>query len=144
MNRKTEVKILKLIVEVRRMKIAIVDDVAKDLSIEIDYLTTYISKNFPTLSTDLAPFQDPEKFLENFESNRFDLVILDIIMESMNGIQLAQKIREIDRDCSIIFVTSSEDFLIDGYSVFASGYLLKPIEPHILLDKVEEVFKKKG
>ena len=112
------------------MRIAIVDDAAEDLSQGIDFLKTYISKNYPDLEIKLEPFEDPEKFLDEFERGKFDLILLDIIMETMNGIQAAQRIREIDRDCSIIFVTSSEDFLIDGYSVFAIGYFLKPIQDH--------------
>ena len=48
-------------------------------------------------------------------------------MHELNGIQLAKIIRSKDKDCNIIFITSSEEFLIDGYSVFAVGYFLKPI-----------------
>lgn len=120
------------------MKIAIVDDSVKDLSAEIDYLTGYISSNKLNLSINLKinGFQHAADFLKIFEPGEFDLIILDIIMDGINGIQLAKIIREKDRNCNIIFITSSKDFLIEGYSVFAVGYFIKPLSEH------EEEFKK--
>ena len=120
------------------MKIAIVDDSAQDLSAEIDYLTAYISNYHHGLSDNLKinGFQCAADFLKSFEPGKFDLIALDIIMNDINGIQLAKIIRSKDRDCFIIFITSSTEFLIEGYSVFAIGYFIKPINEH------EREFKK--
>ena len=120
------------------MKIAVIDDSAQDLSAEIDYLTTYISNNYHGLSDNLKinGFQSAADFLNSFECNKFDLIILDIVMEEMNGIDVAKIIREQDKICNIIFVTSSEEFLSEGYSVFAVGYFIKPVNEH------ENEFKK--
>ena len=114
------------------MKIAIVDDSAKDLSAEIDYLTSYISKNKISLAMNLkiSGFQTSADFLKSFEPGKFDLIALDIVMNDMNGIQLAKKIRARDSDCDIIFITSSTEFSIEGYSVFAVGYFIKPLSDH--------------
>lgn len=75
------------------MKIAIVDDSAKDLSAETDYLTSYISKNKIGLAMNLkiSGFQTSADFLKSFEPGKFDLIALDIVMNDMNGIQLAKK-----------------------------------------------------
>lgn len=120
------------------MKIAVVDDSAKDLSSEIDCLTNYISKNKLGLSLNLKinGFQSAADFIKSFEPGKFDLIALDIIMNDINGIQLAKMIRAKDRDCHIIFITNSTEFLIEGYSVFAVGYFIKPVSEH------EEEFKK--
>ena len=114
------------------MKIAVVDDSAQDLSTEINYLTTYISNYHHGLSDDLKinGFQSAADFLKSFEPGKFDLIVLDIIMNDINGIQLAKMIRSKDRDCFIIFITNSTEFLIEGYSVFATGYFIKPINEH--------------
>jgi len=120
------------------MKIAVVDDSVEDLSAEIDYLTAYLSDRHKNLSVSvkISGFQNVADFLQSFEPGKFDIIFLDIIMKEINGIQLAQKIRSRDRDCYIIFITNSMEFLIDGYSVFAAGYFLKPIDEH------KEIFEK--
>lgn len=113
-----------------KMKIAVVDDSIEDLSAEIDYLTAYLSDRHKNLSVNLkiSGFQNVADFLQSFEPGKFDIIFLDILMKELNGIQLAQKIRSRDRDCYIIFITNSLEFLIEGYSVFAAGYFLKPID----------------
>ena len=64
----------------------------------------------------LALIDDDEKDLAA-ATEHFDLIILDIFMREMNGIQVAHAIRESDLECNIIFLTSSDAFMLDGYSV---------------------------
>ena len=120
------------------VKIAVVDDSEQDLSMEVDYFANYITNYHCKLAHDLKvnAFSNAADFLKTFEAGKYDLIALDIIMHELNGIQLAKIIRSKDKDCNIIFITSSEEFLIDGYSVFAVGYFLKPINEN------EETFKK--
>ncbi len=49
-------------------------------------------------------------------------------MEKLNGMDTARKIREVDNEMEIIFVTSLIDYVQEGYEVRAYRYLLKPIE----------------
>jgi DNA-binding LytR/AlgR family response regulator len=56
----------------------------------------------------------------------FDLLILDIVMPGMNGIELAAEIRNNNTNCKIIFLTSSSEFAVNSYKVNAFYYLLKP------------------
>lgn len=114
------------------MKLALIDDDEKDLAEATDYLTHYIEHNHIELSYNmkLTTYREPKKFIEEFYGGRFDLIVLDIYMKEMNGLNVAQLIRTKDRDCSIIFVTSSDEFMLDGYQVFASGYFLKPLSRH--------------
>lgn len=68
----------------------------------------------------------------------FDLLILDIIMPGMNGIELAIEIRISNSNCKIVFLTSSPEFAVNSYKVNALYYLLKPFsesELKSLLDK---------
>lgn len=58
----------------------------------------------------------------------FDVLLLDIHMKGINGMDAAKIIRQKSMDVNIIFITSLTDYVYDGYDVGASGYLLKPID----------------
>ena len=114
------------------MKLALIDDDENDLADATDYITGYILKNHGELSYNLktSSYLNPREFLSDLRTERFDLIVLDIFMKEMNGIQVAHAIRELDRECNIIFLTSSDAFMLDGYLVFASGYFIKPLDEH--------------
>lgn len=59
---------------------------------------------------------------------RFDLLCLDIFLGEKNGMELAQEVRKWDDQVSILFVTSSTEFLLEGYGVRPIQYLLKPVK----------------
>ena len=63
---------------------------------------------------------------------RYDLLLLDIVMSETNGMELARKIREHDSDATIIFITSNPEYSIQGYDVNALHYLLKPLDSSVL------------
>jgi len=77
---------------------------------------------------EISAFQSGEALLENLSSGSFDLYFLDIYMPGLSGLDVARKIREIDRDCKLIFITTSADHSMDGFGVQASGYVVKPID----------------
>ena len=58
----------------------------------------------------------------------FDLFLLDIQMQGLDGVTLARNIRAADEKCAIIFITGTAEFAADGYDVSALHYLLKPID----------------
>lgn len=123
------------------MNIAVVDDMADDLLAAKTFLTNYLEKNFAEVVTNVwvKTFSDPEDFLSDFKPEKFDLVILDIFMKPLNGIQVAQIVRNQDKDVSIIFLTTSDDFILEGYKVFAVGYFLKPLSEN--LDQFAKTFR---
>jgi len=86
------------------------------------------------IAYDITPFQSAEELLDVFNNNqiRFDLLILDIKMDGMDGMELARKIREADKNASIIFLTSHRDFALQGYDVNALHYLIKPVDAAVL------------
>ena len=67
----------------------------------------------------------------------YDLLILDILMEGMTGMELARALRRRDDPVSIIFLTSSEEYLLEGYGVQPIHYLLKPVTRAALSGAVE-------
>lgn len=71
-------------------------------------------------------FYNGEELLQNF-SGKYDIIFLDIKMPGINGVQVAERIREKDRKVIIIFLASLIQYALDGYKVNAANYILKPI-----------------
>lgn len=71
-------------------------------------------------------FSDGAHILRGYEPH-WDLILLDIQMEHVDGMQTARRIREVDSEVIIIFVTSSPQYAVSGYEVGALSYLLKPV-----------------
>lgn len=95
----------------------------------------------------LRIYKSGEELLNDYPKN-VDIFILDIQMEKINGMDVARKIREIDKNKpEIIFTTSLVEYIQEGYEVRAYRYLLKPIKyenlkKHIL-SCIDEVINKK-
>lgn len=69
------------------------------------------------------------RLLDDFQKGLFfDIIFLDIFMENSNGYDIATKLRETNKFSKIIFLTSTQDYVYDGYKVGASGYILKPYD----------------
>lgn len=111
------------------MNIAIIDD-AKNQRQEVkklvfDYFQD--SKLCSLANLSITEYGSGEDFLIDFCQGKFQLILLDIYMNDLNGIAVAAKLREADRRCGIILITSSFDHMLDGYDIKAAGYVLKPL-----------------
>lgn len=82
-------------------------------------------KDFPEVSS-LHVFQEGKEALVWVKANQVDVAFLDMEMQSMHGLELAKRIKDIDPNISIIFVTAFEQYALQAFSVDAIGYLLKP------------------
>jgi len=69
-----------------------------------------------------------ESFLFNYPDSSCDLLLLDIEMKQLNGMELAKKLRGDGDMLPIIFITGYSEYMNDGYDVEALHYLLKPVE----------------
>ncbi len=108
------------------MRIALVDDLPGDLEWLREYVCRWAEERGVPLAPPPALFQSGEAFLAGFSPGRYDLILLDIYMDRMTGMETAQKIREQDTACRLIFTTATPDFAVDSYEVSASFYLVKP------------------
>ena len=82
-------------------------------------------------------------FLKEIDvGNKYDIIFLDIEMDRMNGIELAKAIRKFDEEVIIIFQTKMGKYAIQGYSVNAFDYILKPIEFDNLKLKMHRIISK--
>ncbi len=111
--------------------------VCDDEPIEIEYLTSLtqewarIAKN----AVNVSGFESAEAFLFRYEEDKsFDILLLDIQMKAMDGIELAEKIREHNSSMQIVFITGFPDYISRGYDVSALHYLVKPVEKEKLFE----------
>lgn len=116
--------------------------VCEDEKAQREYLTKLLEQ-WQTLSCEKASvdtYTSAEQFLFETEGKEpYNLLLLDIQMGQMNGMELARKVREQDVKVSIVFLTGIKDYAIEGYEVGAVRYLLKPVketELFALLDKL--------
>lgn len=95
---------------------------------------------------DVVLANDGIEALENIRNYNFDLVITDLNMPRMNGIELIKEIRSgsVNSDIPIILLTTeSEDIDKDmGFKAGANSYMLKPFDPPVLLAEVEKYVQK--
>lgn len=73
-------------------------------------------------------FNSPKRALEHAEAHPVDVALVDIRMPGMNGLELAKRLKDIQPDMHVIFVTSYEEYAIDAFAIHATGYLLKPVK----------------
>lgn len=117
------------------LNIAIVDDNQDDRT----RLSTYVSEYLNSIGEKftLSLYERGLNFLDDFKK-LFNVVFLDIEMPVMNGLEVSKKLRELDANVSIIFVTNFGSLAINGYDVQALDFLVKPVKS---LD-VKECLKK--
>ena len=122
------------------MTIAICDDSAIDCILSKFLISEYFKKRKMTCS--IITYETGAKLLSDFENGTvFDIVFMDIYMEKENGIDTAQKLRKFDRDCLLVFTTTSTDHALEGFRVRALHYLVKPYsddELDMLLDEISQ------
>ena len=114
------------------MNIAVIEDNIADSDAICSYLKAYFKEN--SFVGTIKSFSSGEDLLDAFSPGCFDLLILDIYLPGMSGIDVARRIREIDRDCMLVFITISPDFAMDGFQVQAAGYVVKPITRQKMAD----------
>ena len=107
------------------MRAAIVDDRTDDRETLFRELDSVLRERGYTVDS-IDAFSSGEEFLDAYEKGRYDLIFFDIYMDGINGIQAASEVRRVDRNVKIIFVTTSNDFAAESYSLRADYYLLKP------------------
>lgn len=104
-----------------KLKIAVVDD---DIQIYRD-LRSYLEELLGDFA-EITYYASGESFLEAWKSKSFDLIILDIFMDALTGMEVAQMIRKTDPHVKIAFSTTSNEFASESYEVNACYYLHKP------------------
>lgn len=118
--------------------------ICDDERIEIDYLKTLIRRWAKECGfvVKISEFDSAESFLFAYDDDKsFEILLLDIQMKAMDGIELAKRIRKDNEAMQIIFITGYPDFMAQGYEVSAVNYLLKPVSAENLFSVLERAQK---
>ena len=107
------------------IRIALCDDSSAFLE-ETKFMIEHWDKCPQNITMEL--FEDGDTLILTHAKKPFDIILLDIVMPLLNGIETAKELREKDKNVKIVFLTSSAEFAVDSYAVKASNYLLKPLE----------------
>ena len=120
-----------------KLKIAVCDDNKADQDYVINLLHEYANESGVML--EIQAFGSAEQFLFQYaEEKDYQIIVLDIELEKMNGVELAKKLREDNREIQIFFVTGFPEYISEGYEVDALHYLMKPVNK----EKVFRVMEK--
>ncbi len=86
---------------------------------------------------DVRGFTKPGDALEYLKENPVDIALLDIDMPEMNGISLAARLKNIQPNCAVIFLTAYAEYAVEAFALHASGYLMKPVSIERLTEEIE-------
>ena len=124
------------------MRIAICDDEEAQQQLMKKYLTEWAETQCEKL--EICTFSNAESFLFHWEDDKcFDLLILDIEMGALNGMQLARQLREQKENIPVLFVSGYDRYLAQGYEVSALHYLLKPVHKEKLFAVLDKLNREK-
>ena len=74
-------------------------------------------------------------------AGQFEVILLDIRMKHIDGMEAARKIREKDKEVIIIFITNMAEYAIQGYDVEARGFILKPVRYKLFAQQMDRARK---
>ncbi|MDE5721377.1 MAG: LytTR family DNA-binding domain-containing protein [Clostridia bacterium] len=118
------------------LSIAVVEDTKEDTVLLCDILNRYQDETGQPVK--VSTFASAEEFLYDYRPV-YDVIFMDIMLPSSNGMAAAEKLRQIDSEVAIIFVTDMRQFAIQGYKVNAMDYFIKPasyFDVKLRLDKI--------
>lgn len=123
-------------------EIAVVDDIAADRYHLITDIRTWLRENDRTGDMIVRGFPNGISFLHNGGlSGRMAIVFLDICMDTLNGIETAERLRGGLSDSLIVFVTTAREYALAAYPVHPFDYLIKPYDLKRLDQVLSDAFR---
>lgn len=108
------------------MKIALVDDEIIQLQKLRQLLAAELNALLPHRSHQIDGYRSGQTFLEHWQPGLYDVVVLDIFMGGITGVDVAKEIRRGDQNVKLVFCSRSNEFAAESYQVNAQYYLVKP------------------
>lgn len=122
------------------MTIAIVDDIAEERALLRKRLEKILLQK--NIEFHCCEYENGEAFLEASKNQNFTVLFLDIYMDDINGIEIAKNFRKFNKDCMLIFTTTSRDHALEGFQVRAMHYLVKPYSEEDLISLFDEILSR--
>lgn len=120
------------------IKIAIVEDSEKDAEVLKSFIERFGAERNEQFTVER--FHDGMQFISEYSAT-YDIVFMDIEMPVFDGISTARKLRELDNDVCLIFVTNLAKYALVGYEVSAMDYMVKPIKYFSFALKMEKAVR---
>jgi DNA-binding LytR/AlgR family response regulator len=112
------------------MRIGVVEDDPRSMQFVLDHIRRYESElaenGGETEQFDIRTFSDGRDIIAGYVPD-YDIIFLDVEMKHVDGFAAARRIREVDPEVVLVFITNMAQFAIKGYEVDALSYLLKPV-----------------
>lgn len=122
-------------------KIAVCDDSPVDRKYVTSVTEKWAEEHQHTIH--ISTFTSGEHFLFSYEEEKdFDILLLDIEMEEMDGVTMAKKLRKDNDTVQIIFITGYSDYIEEGYEVAALHYLMKPLKEEKFFQVLDRAVEK--
>lgn len=119
------------------LNILVCDDNLEELDEICQIILDYYGEN-----SSIAKFHEPEAALAYVEDgHEIDIAILDIVMQKMDGIKLAEYFRSQGFEGYLVFLSNFNDFAAESYSVRAFSYILKPVSETKIRNCLDEIEK---
>jgi two-component system, OmpR family, response regulator len=120
------------------VRVLVVDD---DRAI-CDYMETFLTKD----GFEVKSLNDPSSAPEEVKTGGYHLVVLDLMMPKMDGLQVLERIRKVDNDVAVVIFTGypSLETAVQSMKLDAVDYLKKPFNPEEFRVVVDRVMRKKG
>lgn len=110
-----------------KYSVAICDDSATDIQCVQNMLMCWCAAT--NHDVQVNTFASAEDFLFHYaDKNDYDILLLDIEMGTMNGVEMARRLRKENDTVQIVFITGYSDYIAEGYEVDALHYLMKPVK----------------
>ena len=116
------------------IRVAIVEDDAAEREKIQGYLNELSRQE--QIQFEIAPYPSGLNFIMG-EMKGFDIVLMDIDMPGVNGMETAQALRKVDPTVILIFVTNMAQYAISGYEVDATDFILKPVNKYSFAIKIK-------
>ncbi len=125
-------------IELPKIRILICDD-DKDIC---EYMQTLLEKDGYVVKT----ISDPTKVEAEIRANEYHLIVVDLMMPKLHGIELVQRIRKIDTDVAVVVFTGfpTLDTALQAIKADVDDYLKKPLNVDEFRDVLDRVMNKKG
>lgn len=122
------------------LNIAVVDDVEQD-RIQIVEMAKHILCN-ANISYSISAYANGSALLEDIRGDKkYNLLLMDVLMDELDGMALARALREQGNQAMIIFISSSYEMALQGYRVKAMRYVVKPVEAEELKEALLHCYK---
>ena len=120
------------------LTIALCDDEPEQRS-RIGAILQNYSAARPELAVKISTFASARELLAYLEEvDGYNIYVLDIVMPVMSGIDLGVRLRELGYRGAIIYLTVSPEYAVDSYAARAFHYLMKPVEPGMLFQVLDQ------